>query len=288
VVHAFSEFRDLSDPNPAELAQLSAWLVSPVRERLRTPVVGIIPSDVLHYVPFAALRDGDTYLGETHTLFHLPSASTLPYIAAKRKAQPGELVALAQSQAAGLPSLRFADGEAQEVAALYGARAVTGDAATESAFRSAAGGAGILHLAAHGELNSTAPLFSRIFLAPEGESDGSLTVQEVYSLDLRRADLVVLSACETVLGEQSRGDDIVGLNRAFIYAGAPTVVASLWSVNDLATSVLMTAFYRGLQGGLSKAEALQAAQAETRAVFPHPFYWAAFVLTGDDGPSAVR
>ena len=94
----------------------------------------------------------------------------------------------------------------------------------------------------------------------------------------------MLSACETQLGAQSRGDDIVGLSRAFIYAGTPSVVGSLWSVNDRATAVLMTAFYQRLAEGMNKAEALQAAQAETRAQFPHPFYWAAFVLTGDPGP----
>ena len=125
------------------------------------------------------------------------------------------------------------------------------------------------------------PLFSRILLSPDGRNDGSLDVAEVYGLDLARTDLVVLSACETQLGAQSRGDDIVGLSRAFIYAGTPSVVGSLWSVNDRATAVLMTALYQRLAEGMNKAEALQAAQAETRARFPHPYYWAAFVLTGD-------
>jgi CHAT domain-containing protein len=143
-----------------------------------------------------------------------------------------------------------------------------------------------VHLAAHAELNPTSPLFSRVFLAPDAQNDGSLTVQEVYGLNLARADLVVLSACDTQLGAQSRGDDLVGLNRVFIYAGAPSVIASLWRVNDEATAVLMTAFYRQLRAGASKAQALQAAQVETRRHYPHPYYWAAFVLTGDPGTSA--
>ncbi len=105
-------------------------------------------------------------------------------------------------------------------------------------------------------------------------------MQDVYGLDLAAADLVVLSVCETQLGAQSRGDDLVGLTRAFIYAGAPTVIASLWSVNDQATAVLMAAFCRHLRAGASKAAALQAAQAETRALYPHPYYWAGLVLTG--------
>jgi CHAT domain-containing protein len=110
----------------------------------------------------------------------------------------------------------------------------------------------------------------------------------VYGLDLANADLVTLSACETQLGVLSQGDDFVGLNRAFIYAGTPSVVASLWSVNDQATALLMTAFYRHLREGRGKADALQAAQAETRTQFPHPYYWAAFVLTGDPGTAARR
>jgi hypothetical protein len=100
--------------------------------------------------------------------------------------------------------------------------------------------------------------------------------------------MVTLSACRTQLGSRSDGDDIVGLSRAFIYAGAPTVVASLWSVDDEATAALMTAFYTHLKDGMGKAQALAAARADLRhdqahPQWAHPFYWAAFVLTGDPG-----
>lgn len=98
---------------------------------------------------------------------------------------------------------------------------------------------------------------------------------------------MVLSACQTQLGAQSRGDDIVGLGRAFLYAGSPSVIASLWNVDDEATEVLMTAFYHHLKDGQGKAQALRSAQAETRARYPHPFYWAAFVLTGDAGVAST-
>ena len=293
---AIDEFRAFADPrdvHPASLQQLAAWLIAPIADQLTTPVVGVVPHGVLHYLPFAALPAPPprpdvgaaeaSYFGETHTLFYLPSASALPFIQQKRKASAGPLLALAQSQPEGLPPLRFADLEAEAIAGLYGTRALVGSAATESAFRAQAPGATILHLAAHGELNAARPLFSRLFLAADAQDDGSLTVQDVYGLDLARADLVVLSACETQLGAQSRGDDLVGLNRAFIYAGTPSVIASLWSVNDPATALLMASFYGHLRAGRSKAAALQAAQAETRAQYPHPYYWAAFVLTGDPG-----
>ena len=118
-------------------------------------------------------------------------------------------------------------------------------------------------------------------LAPDDKNDGALELHEVYQLDLAKTDLVVLSACETSRGQLSAGDDIIGLNRAFIYAGAPTVIASLWTVDDEATRVLMIAFYGYLKQGFGKAAALTQAQLDLRKQFPHPYYWAAFVLTGD-------
>ncbi len=96
---------------------------------------------------------------------------------------------------------------------------------------------------------------------------------------------MVLSACQTNVGELSAGDELVGLTRAFFFAGTPTILSSLWSVDDQATEALMTAFYRHWQAGMGKAEALQAAQAEVRAnpQWASPFYWAGFVLNGDPG-----
>ena len=108
-----------------------------------------------------------------------------------------------------------------------------------------------------------------------------MEVHEVYRLDLKKADLVVLSSCQTQLGKQSLGDDIVSLNRAFIYAGTPTVIASLWSVKEQPTAELMIAFFKNLKNGMSKAAALQAAQVQTRAKNPNPYFWAGFVLTGE-------
>jgi CHAT domain-containing protein len=164
--------------------------------------------------------------------------------------------------------------------------------------------AGIVHLAAHGYYNPVAPLSSLIALAPDDPStgpssgsgnfsgqatyDGWLTVGEVYGLDLSQTDLVVLSACQTQLGELSAGDELVGLTRAFIFAGTPTVVASLWNVDDEATSLLMERFYRHLKEGTGKAEALRQAQLETMAEYPDPYYWAAFIMSGDGGVASPQ
>jgi len=286
--HAVASFRDFSslDDAPPSLKQLHKWLIAPLKSHLKTPLVGIVPHGVLHNLPFAALTDGKRYLGDNYTVFYLPSVSALPYVWQKRAHDGGQVLALAYGQGEGAAFLRYAEEEAQTVASLYQAQARVGNDATKAAFRAMAGESDILHLVAHYQPNATNPLFSRLLLAPAEKGGGGLELQEVYEMDLRRANLVVLSACQTQVGARSRGDDITALNRAFLYAGTPTVIASLWSVDDQATSALMTSFYTRLRAGMGKAAALRAAQAETRAKYPHPYYWAGFVLTGSPGAAA--
>ena len=137
---------------------------------------------------------------------------------------------------------------------------------------------GIIHFATHGELSETDPLSSAVLLVPGEGEDGRLEVREVFGLDLH-AKLVVLSACETGLGKLSRGDEVVGLQRAFLYAGTPAVVTTLWKVDDKATYDLIRAFYTRLEK-VGTVEALRQAQLETIATYPHPYQWAAFNLTG--------
>ncbi|HZR99364.1 MAG TPA: CHAT domain-containing tetratricopeptide repeat protein [Chloroflexota bacterium] len=285
-IEAFRTFDNPADVRPASLDQLAGWLLAPIRDQLTTRTVAIVPHGILHYLPFAALPDGTGNFGDRHTLFTLPSASTLPLFLAKRQGPARHVLALAQREAPGLPMLRFVDVEAEHVAALYGDQARTGRAATLAALQAPAEGPRVLHLVAHGELNPVRPLFSRLYLANDATHDGILDVATVYGLDLRGTDLVVLSACETTLGPQSRGDDLIGLSRAFLAAGAPTVIASLWTVPDEATATLMAAFYAHLRAGANKAAALQAAQAAVRAQYPHPYFWAGFILTGDPGVPA--
>jgi CHAT domain-containing protein len=188
--------------------------------------------------------------------------------------------------------LPFAGQEAQAIARLYGAQPLLGTAATKETLRREAPQAGIVHIAAHGRYDATRPLASWLALAPDGEEAGQLPAREVYDLDLKHADLVVLSACQTNLGELSAGDEVVGLTRAFLFAGTPTVISSLWSVDDAATGLLMERFYTHLRGGLGKAEALRQAQQDVRDYrdtagqqrYAAPYYWAGFVLAGDPGP----
>jgi len=287
-INWFRGFANLRNPRPESLKQLYGWLIAPLSQHIHTRTVGIIPHGVLHYLPFAALTGGQHYFGDDHTLFHLPSASVLSFIQQKSKPVGTQILSIAQSHAEGLPVLQYADEEAQTVASLYNTQALTSRKASKSSFLKRAGECSILHIAAHAVLNTSNPLFSQITMGADKDATDALEVREVYDLDLSKASLVVLSACETQLGAQSKGDDIVGLTRAFIYAGTPTVIASLWTVDDESTSYLMKAFYTHLKGGMSKAAALQAAQSDTRKKYPHPYYWAGFVLTGDPGQSTKK
>jgi CHAT domain-containing protein len=138
---------------------------------------------------------------------------------------------------------------------------------------------GIVHLASHGEFDPINPLFSAIRLTPDRKANGKLQADEVFGLNIT-ADLVVLSACQTGLGDIRGGDDVVGLNRAFIFAGTHALMSSLWRVSDVSTAILMKQFYREYARG-DKAGSLRKAMLHVKNRYPHPGYWGAFVLTGD-------
>ena len=267
-------------------------LFAPLSPHLSHHTLVIVPHNVLHYLPFAALTDKEgTPLAARYVLSFAPSASALSYAQANRNPDQGHLLALG-NPATDLPALAFAESEVQAISAFYASHdTLLGPDASEAAFRAVAPSADWIHLAVHGEFNPISPLFSTLHLARESriastsDADGRLEVREVFNLDLTRANLVVLSACQTKLGELSRGDELVGLTRAFLYAGTPTVVATLWEVDDEATAVLMTAFHRHLREGMGPAAALRAAQEEVRANdrWAAPYYWAGVQVIGYGG-----
>jgi CHAT domain-containing protein len=272
---------------PTSMKTLYQQLIAPLKPHIQTDLVCIVPHGVLHYLPFGAMYDGEHYLVEEYTLFYAPSASVLPFAFAKRKSSVAPPLVLGDPDG----SLSHSREEAKAIAKLFGVSAYVGKDALERLVWERAKDAGILHLSTHGVYSARSPLFSRVLLAPDDEEDGNLEVYEIYNrgLNLANADLVVLSACQTDVGELSRGDEIVGLSRALIYAGAPSVVASLWSVSDESTRVLMEEFYTHLREGMSKAEALRQAQMEMIASekYAHPYHWAVFEVVGDDGSSEI-
>ncbi|WP_224961606.1 CHAT domain-containing protein [Geomonas subterranea] len=244
--------------------------------------VGVVPHGSLHYLSFATLYDGRDYLVDRHTLFHLPAASVYRHTLARR--QPGKNLRIL---AIGNPDLGnaaldlpFAEKEAGTLRWNYSdVTTLTRERATESWVRENIAKFGIIHLASHGEFDTVNPLFSSIRLAKDGKNDGRLQAEEVFGLDIK-ADLVVLSACQTGLGDVKSGDDVIGMNRAFLFAGTHALVSSLWRVSDVSSAILMKQFYRDYSLS-DKAQALRLAMLHVRNRYPHPGYWGAFVLTGD-------
>jgi CHAT domain-containing protein len=256
-------------------------LIRPLEGQLGAGRLLIVPHGVLHYVSFGALHDGKDYWLARKTLRFLPSASVVEFLRKSSGKPVGKLLAIGNPD---LGDARFdlpsAEQEARSIgASIAGARVLVRGQATETAFRALAGGERYVHIASHGEYNADDALQSRVLLAPDKENDGSLTTSELYGLRLD-ADLVTLSACETGLGRVLTGDDVIGLTRGFLYAGASNVVASLWQVDDDATTRLMQTFYANMEKGLPKSEALRRAQLEVRKQWPQPFFWAAFFITG--------
>jgi CHAT domain-containing protein len=280
-VRVFRQSIERRDPAARARAQaLYARLLQPVASEFRGSKLTIAPHGPLHYLPFAALLDGDKYLIDHYSIRLIPSAGALAYLKSDHPAKAGRLLALGNPDLGearyDLPNAQI---EATKVAALFpDSRALVRAEASKSAIKELGNGFSILHFATHGKFDANAPLSSGLYLSKGTDSDGVLTVSDLY--DLRwDVDLVTLSACETGLGKVANGDDLIGLTRGFLYAGARSIVASLWEVDDAATEELMLDFYRHLDGH-DKREALRMAQVETRQHYPEPWYWAAFNIVG--------
>lgn len=271
------------EPSDAHSKELYDLLVAPALPKLAgVRTLGIVPHDALHTLSFASLGNGEEHLLDRHALFQLPSASVFRFTVARRNDARNIRVL-----AVGNPDLRdssldlpFAEREVEQMAWTYpDMTALVGEKATKQWLTRHIGEFGIIHLATHGEFDPANPLFSALKLAGVKNDNGDLEAGEVFDLDIN-ADLVVLSACQTGLGKVTSGDEVQGLNQAFLYAGTHALVSSLWRVSDIATAMLMKQFYREYQQR-PKAESLRRAMLHVRTRFPHPGYWSAFTLTGD-------
>jgi CHAT domain-containing protein len=263
-------------------------------------------------VPFPALQAADgSYLVERHTPLTAPSIQALSLTAQSRQrslpARSNPLVVgnptyppiRLRDQQLNLDPLPWAEEEARHIAALLETEPLTGDAATKTAILQRFSEASIMHFATHGLLEGVTPfeLPGAIAVAQStgGQTEfiefphnqrqasfsdlGLIDTSEILLFRLQ-AELVVLSACNTGGGDLT-GDGVNGLSRAFIAAGVPSVVVSLWSVPDAPTGQLMTIFYEEWLGGSDKATALRTAMLETMAAYPDPINWAAFTLIGE-------
>jgi tetratricopeptide (TPR) repeat protein len=231
----------------------------------------IVPHGLLHRVPFHALFDGGSYLLERFEVSYAPSAKV--YSLCQERIPRGFDMALVLGVAD--PSIPAVAEETQAVVQhLPAAELLRDQQATVEALRLKAPGCGVLHLACHGMFRVDNPMFSSLKVG-----DGWLAASDVIRLDLSGA-LVTLSACESGRNEVYAGDELMGLTRAFLGAGATTLVASLWLVQDETTAELMENWYERLSEGVGRATALRNAQLALKDKYPHPYYWAPFVLIG--------
>jgi CHAT domain-containing protein len=233
----------------------------------------VVPHRAMHYLPFCALHDGEHALLDRHALSLAPSAALwqAQQGAPRRPLQRAVVVGMGGAQ---LPHVHA---EVAQVADVFAGQATTlrDEHAVLGALRqSVENGADLLHLACHGQFRADSPYFSSLELA-----DGPLTLRDAAALPLS-GTMITLSACETGLSRIAPGDEMVGLVRGFLMAGAPTVLSTLWTVDDAGTAELMGSFYRALRAGGSAAQALRQAQLAVRETRAHPYFWAPFALHG--------
>ncbi|RSM73308.1 hypothetical protein DL991_31670 [Amycolatopsis sp. WAC 01375] len=257
-----SAFDDVRSAEPDQWKSLNPLVAPLVQHSEPGQVIWVVPHDQLHGVPLHAIEVGGVPLAERNPTCYTPSAAVMRYCQAKRRPDAGRSVVLADS----LVDRPLAHSRAQSrlIASLLGdAERVVGEQASISRLRATVQEeVSVLHIACHGEFDAERPAQSRVLLANQG-ADGALTAEKILGIRLP-ADLVTLSACQSGVTHRRQGDELFGLPRALIYAGASAVLVSLWPVDEVATGLLMYSFYLARREGEGKAEALRTAQLAVR------------------------
>jgi CHAT domain-containing protein len=297
------------------LTYLYSKLITPVEAKLKSYTnLVIIPHQGLHFLPYQALlSQSGRYLIEDYVIEYAP-ASSIFFHCTKKVPAPGKKflgVALGDAVIGDHSSLPGTELEVSQLSKLYSDfSSMIESEMTETQFKKETTGYNYVHIATHGVFNIHQPLYSYLLMQPGGNDDGRLTVNEIFGLDIS-SKIVTLSACETGLGDLSKGDELVGLSRAFIYAGSPGVIVSLWNVDDATTAWLMTSFHQYLSGGNTANESITFAQRDlinlnftasrargmvevdlqpeitkaikqkTSKMARNPYFWAPFILIGN-------
>jgi len=284
-------FAGLQENSLGLLQRLYDLLLRPVSSALDScEHLTVVPYGMLHYLPFHCLFDGVQFLIEQLDVSYLPAAALMEICHQRGQRAEANRIPLKKSLVMGLTDggrLAFAMQEAEAVAKQLGAPCILNQGATTSLLREVGASSPIVHIAAHGLSRLDAPNFSYIKLA-----DRQLSTIEVFNLDLSACTLVTLSACETGRAIVGGLDEVIGLGRGFLYAGAASLLPTLWKVDDASSAELMEMFYQALLSDYGKAAALAGAQraflARARtSILPyrvHPYFWAGFHLIGDPGP----
>jgi CHAT domain-containing protein len=264
------------------LQRLYDLLLRPLSDLLTTERIVVVPHGVLHGLPFHAFHAGAEYALDRWEFVYAPSGSFWHTSAQRRMRRSGtseNITAEADSlllMGVPAPGIERVASEVAQVAKLWeGSRLFSAEQATLETFRQNAETSRYLHLATHALFRADNPLFSGIRFA-----DGWLLARDLYEMRVD-CDLATLSPSSTGVTRVEPGDELFGILRGFLAAGARSVAASLWPADDAATAELMERFYELLVSGVSKAAALRQAQRELRAGSPHPYHWAAFALVGE-------
>ena len=253
------------------LMELYRYLFEPIRTSIGTSHLTIIPHGCLHVLPFHAFTDGSRYITDDFEVSYTPSASVLKYCLEKNDIEDAQPCVIGVSD----EWAPFVEQEARSLASMFPKSVLLlNDAVTRSAFAEAARRTSFLHIATHGVFRQDNPMFSGFKLAR-----GLLTAIDLFSMTCE-TNLVTLSGCKSGVSKVTGSDDLLGLTRGFLYAGARSLIVSLWNVDDLRTAEWMNYFYKTWGAGASKSKAVKLAMKAVREKYPHPFYWAPFLLVG--------
>ncbi len=264
--------KPLLQATQAHLEELYTLLIAPIRDQLTAEHLIVVPHAFLHYLPFHALSDGERYLIDDFSISYAPSSSI--FAVCQQKGQPGSdrdtlVMAVPDARAP------FIEEEARFVAsAMENAKLFMGPEATEERLRAYGPQSRFIHIATHGYFRQDNPMFSSIRLG-----NSLLSLFDLYQLRFD-AELVTLSGCGTGMNVVIGGDELIGLVRGLLYAGAQTLMVSLWEVHDQSTAEFMRDFYQDYRISANKANALRNAVLKLKQKHRHPYYWAAFALVG--------
>lgn len=262
--------RSLLEATRGHLQAIYSSIFAPLRRLLSGRHLVIVPYGPLHSLPFHALFDGRRFLIDDFAISYAPSASL--YALRHGRDTPSGSALILGIEDARMP---FVLTEVQEVAGILpNSKVLIGSAATAQALRDEGASSSLIHIATHGYFRQDSPMFSAIRL-----SDSYLSLYDLYRMDLP-VDLLTLSGCVTGASVIAAGDELLGLARGLLYAGARSLLLSLWDVDDRSTSEFMRLFYSHLVLSGRKAEAFREAVLALRDRYPHPYYWAPFRLLG--------
>jgi CHAT domain-containing protein/Tfp pilus assembly protein PilF len=253
------------------LEALYAELIAPLTSHLKAKHLVFVPHGPLHFLPFHALKAGDSYICDSYTVSYAPSATVFALCQEKPASQS------AGSLIMGIPDDRAPHilAEVQSVASILPKTELfLGGQATAEVLKTKGAQSALLHIATHGTYRQDNPMFSGIRLG-----DGYLNLYDLYQMRLS-ARHVTLSGCATGMNFVAAGDELLGLQRGLFCAGAASLLLALWDVHDRSTAELMQAFYKGFTESSDMASSLQSAMKQLRQQNPHPYFWAPFVLVG--------